>query len=601
MPLLPQTASASPTVGFSLVTSHLLRWPPSPVPSAFVQTLPAALALGVLQALPGAAWAQAVDPGRVFESVQPPATEPAPPKAPSVNAPPRNAPQPSEAEAGALLVVKRWRIEGAKSLSVDKLEAVVADTVEKNLSVAQLQEVADRVAQVYRDAGFLLTTAQVLPQTIDGGVVTITVQEDRLEQVEADTQTPAPALALRAVRKAQPEGQPVNTQALEHTLLLTNAWPGAGRSSAELSPGTQEGGSVVKLRYEPASAVSGAVQLDNTGNRFTGRERVTGSLSVAEPFGLGDRLSATLLSSGKALSYGQLGYRLPVGLATSAGVALSALRYELCCQPVDQNADGSVQSLSVDLSQFWHLQRTQQVSGFAALELRRQRSAEAGLDQTDRDALVLQLGVRGQWLDAAKNDWSAALHWGDVDLSGNATDAASDAAGAQVAGRFTKLVGSFTREQNVGSGWSWQWDVRGQAGLGRNLESAERFSLGGADGVRAYPSGEAVGDSGLLTSAEVRYELASLPALSFVGFFDAGGVRQFSKSAVALSKADGTPQRYGLSGLGFGVRYAASYASGSLTLAHPLGNNRGADAEGRNADGKADGDTQAWLSLSVPF
>ena len=61
----------------------------------------------------------------------------------------------------------------------------------------------------------------------------------------------------------------------------------------------------------------------------------------------------------------------------------------------------------------------------------------------------------------------------------------------------------------------------------KNLDSSEKFLLGGATGVRAYPQGEASGDSGYLANAELRYSLnlAAVPGVlqPFV-FVDAGGV-----------------------------------------------------------------------------
>jgi hypothetical protein len=42
-----------------------------------------------------------------------------------------------------------------------------------------------------------------------------------------------------------------------------------------------------------------------------------------------------------------------------------------------------------------------------------------------------------------------------------------------------------------------------------NLTSSEKFSLGGNDAVRAYPTGEAPGDRGWLATAELRYAFTS--------------------------------------------------------------------------------------------
>ena len=51
----------------------------------------------------------------------------------------------------------------------------------------------------------------------------------------------------------------------------------------------------------------------------------------------------------------------------------------------------------------------------------------------------------------------------------------------------------------------------------KDLDGSEQFSLGGADGIRAYPQGEASGSSGYQATAELRYatSIANLLLLFF--------------------------------------------------------------------------------------
>ena len=62
----------------------------------------------------------------------------------------------------------------------------------------------------------------------------------------------------------------------------------------------------------------------------------------------------------------------------------------------------------------------------------------------------------------------------------------------------------------------------------KNLDSSEKMVLGGMDGVRAYPQGEAFGDQGVLVNVEARLLLPkpeSLPGnIHLIGFVDAGSV-----------------------------------------------------------------------------
>ena len=58
----------------------------------------------------------------------------------------------------------------------------------------------------------------------------------------------------------------------------------------------------------------------------------------------------------------------------------------------------------------------------------------------------------------------------------------------------------------------------------QNLDSSEHIYLGGARGVRAYPQGEASGDTGALGTVELRYH-TPVKGLLLSTYFDAGHVR----------------------------------------------------------------------------
>lgn len=72
--------------------------------------------------------------------------------------------------------------------------------------------------------------------------------------------------------------------------------------------------------------------------------------------------------------------------------------------------------------------------------------------------------------------------------------------------------------------------VRGQLAFD-NLDSSEKIQLGGAYGVRAYPEGEAFGDTGYIATLEARLALGSLLGdrlpgqFEFFTFVETGAVR----------------------------------------------------------------------------
>lgn len=555
----------------------------------------------LLVGLSAGAWAQNTDAGRVYDSLQRRGSQVLQPRAPSVNLKPGAAAASVMPNVDAQLEVKQFRVEGALLLAQPRLEAAVKPFAGRTMTVAQLQEAADAVTQLYRDAGYMLVQAAVLPQTIQDGIVIITVREGRLSNLDiasAQVGRPLPSVVQEGLAHNIRKDEPVNTPQLEETLLLVNDLPSRGRASAEIMPGAQADSSAVTISYAPSTRVGGSVQADNAGSRFTGRNRLFGQVFVNDPLGLADQLSMGVLTTGSGLSSVQASYRVPLGLRTTVGVSASKLAYELCCQTVGQNGSGDVGAFALDASYNLKMLRGEQITLFALGDVKKLETDTNGVEQTQRNVRGITLGARGYWSDIAYNGWSASLRGGKADLADNATDFASDAAGAKVQGNYSKLNASYYRSQAFSAAWSWQLNVRGQKNLGRNLESSEKFALGGSDGVRAYPSGEAVGDSGWLATLELRYALAALPGLSLAGFVDTGSVRRFSKNAALLSGA--VPNSYQLSGSGLGLRYDTDAVTLSLLWAKPVGSNRGLDVARNNSEVKRDG-ARAWLTAAWRF
>ena len=118
---------------------------------------------------------------------------------------------------------------------------------------------------------------------------------------------------------------------------------------------------------------------------------------------------------------------------------------------------------------------------------------------------------------------TAELKNGVLDEGDTVPDAALiDSLSARTAGRYGTLNLDLQRNQRLGGGWGVLMTASGQL-ASRNLDSYQKFVLGGVQGLRGYPSGEAVGDEGWLASGELYY--AANPAFIPSVFLGAGGVR----------------------------------------------------------------------------
>lgn len=493
--------------------------------------------------------AQAPDAGQILENIKapltlPPATDGVLPEA----APARPALSlPSDVK----LQIKAFRITGAREFSEAHLLALLADSTDRELSLAQLQGLAERITAHYREQGYLLARAYLPAQDIKDGLLTIAVLEGRLGKVRLDNRSLLnDATAQRQLDDLHP-GDAVQAAALERSLLLLNELPGAEVHST-LKPGASVGLTDLDVSLGAGPRVAGSLEADNFDNRYTGSERLGGNLAINSPTGLGDTLSLRGLTSGAGMNYGRLAYQLPLGpQATQVGLAWSEMRYELGEDFASLDAHGKASIGSVYALQPLLRSRQARLDGQLNYERKRLEDRVDATDTTlDKTLDVWSLGLSGSHQDSLLG--GGAMQYGASLVAGNLElDAASDAlddAGLDTRGHYAKLAFQLTRLQRLTDRFSLQLRASGQRAA-KNLDSSEKLSLGGAYAVRAYPQGEAAADDAWLANLELRY--APAPAWQLFGFYDAGGGR-ISHRPVA-GTAD---NRRTLSGAGVGVSLA---------------------------------------------
>ena len=145
----------------------------------------------------------------------------------------------------------------------------------------------------------------------------------------------------------------------------------------------------------------------------------------------------------------------------------------------------------------------------------------------------------------------ASLMWSQGQLAFDSPGAeAIDAQGAKTAGSYSKLYLTAERQQRLPADFMLNLSLRGQWTDG-NLDSSEKFSLGGPYGVRAFASSEALGDKGWLGSVELRYAFS--PSIVGSVFHDYGEVSVNARPYLS------TPNTLRRSGNGFGL--TGSYGS----------------------------------------
>ena len=165
---------------------------------------------------------------------------------------------------------------------------------------------------------------------------------------------------------------------------------------------------------------------------------------------------------------------------------------------------------------------------------------------------------------------------------------------------FEKSSLQFLRIQRVNEKLNLQLLANAQF-ADKNLDSSEKLSLGGATGVRAYPSGEASGDEGRKISVDAKYNVKSgtkVGDIIFSVFYDYGKIRQY-KDTLDISMT--TPNEYSLEGWGMAVDLiSAGKFNVKAGWADAIGGNPGKTSAGKNSDGRGDL-SRYWFLASVQF
>ncbi|WP_429207068.1 ShlB/FhaC/HecB family hemolysin secretion/activation protein [Massilia sp. UYP11] len=456
------------------------------------------------------------------------------------------------------IVVNRVRVAGAQAYPEPKLLALTGFVPGSELSMADLLRMAARLVAHYRRDGYLLAQAYLPAQDIKDGVVTIAVLEGHYGKISFRNQSNMSDRLLASQIDGLHAGDAVTNGPLESGLLLLSDLPGVVVTST-LAPGASVGSADLIVDVVPGRRVSGSVDADNAGNRYTGQYRLGATVNVNQVLGLGDVATVRMISSGEGLNYARASYQMHFG-KVQAGLGYSKLRYKLGKEFAPLHAHGTAEVASIFASYPLIRSRNANLSTQIAYDA---RSFHDEVDLTgalsDKKTDVLMASLLGDRRDkfggGGANAFSLTWSSGELDIRTPGV-LAIDAATARSNGSFNKLSYSASRVQRITDAVSLSAAINGQF-ASKNLDVSEKMELGGMNAVRAYPEGEAYADQGFVLSLEARALLPKLSAqqpgqLHLVGFVDTGRVTSERTPWLA------GPNSRTLSGAGLGLVWADS-------------------------------------------
>ena len=528
--------------------------------------------------------AHAQDAGALQQELQKqvPKLQPLPmPSAPKAPA------KPQEAKPGDVKVtIKGFRIDGNKSLSDEAIKETLKPWLGRTVPFQELQKAADSVAALYQTFG-KLAQVTVPPQKITDGVVILKVLEAKLGAVHIDMPNGPSRFtedrARRYITDANRLSEIVQTQNIERSIYILNETPGVAVAT-QLEPGKNEGDVDLRLTLVDTKPVRGKVEANNFGNRSTGMGQRIINITFDNPGTFGDQLSASNIKSSGS-DYSVASYSVPLNSdGLRLGVTGSYLDYENVGQfafPKNEAASfGRAKTVGMNLS--YPLLRSPaananlSVGGDRKMYINKAvQSGEATSDYRIENMIFTLSGNRFDgWAGGGVTSGSASLTKGHLTVGSQTPDYA-----ANTPKTFTKINLNASRNQQlVPDKTILSVSVSGQI-ASVDLDSAERFYLGGPYGIRAYPGSQGGGSQGAMINIEIQQQLEDKFVAS--AFFDAGFVQQFRNKATYTASKGVTPTNvgtnadnsYSLRGIGLGLKRADKDFVFSTTIAWKLGHN----------------------------
>jgi hemolysin activation/secretion protein len=334
------------------------------------------------------------------------------------------------------------------------------------------------------------------------------------------------------------------------------------------------------------------VEANNYGSRSTGVAQRIVNFTVNSPSDIGDQISfSNIKSSGS--DYSMASYSIPVNTdGLRAGVTASYLDYE------------NVGHFSLPENPVAGFGRSKTIGANLSYPVLRSPGANANItaggdrkmyiNKTSADGVAtsdyridnMVFGASGNFFDSwgggGVNSGSATMTKGHIVVGSETPKYA-----ATIPKTFTKINLSGSRNQQVVPDQTvLSVSVSGQI-ASVNLDSAEKFYLGGPSGVRAYPGSQGGGSQGAMINIEIQQQLED--KVVALAFFDAGFVQQYRDKTIFTKGETNANNSYSLRGAGVGLKRAGQDIVVSATLAWKLGHNPLYNAEGVgvNNDGRS--------------
>ena len=495
--------------------------------------------------------------------------------------------------------VTKFNFTGNTVVSNDQLADLTSVFIGKELAYDELKDVLGAILDFYRKLG--LWARAILPeQDIKEGVLTIQIVEGRLGKVIIKSEVNEPNLKLEIVRKyienKLPREQILNILQLEKNIQNLNNVPGI-QAIATLEAGQAVGETDVVIQLENRRRLSGTFQGDSFGSRSSGKSRATALVNVDSLLKEGEQFTIQRVQT-IGSEYNAVAGSFRIGYDGTRGtLRATKLRYDLGDPFSSANPTGNSDELSLSIDKPLNAIGKTNLSSNLTLS---KSNTENKTNTPSNIQKKISRAIAKLNFNRADQLYKGGVNYGSLSLTiGDLDDTSTNSTTNNAIGQFSKLNANVSRFQRLTDQNALQVNLSGQYSF-KNLDSAEKFSLGGPYGIRAYPNSEGQGDHGLMANVELKHGFSK--TVEGMIFYDWGWVQQHQNTYPTWNQNNSTLKNiYQLQGAGVGMNWNINPTTNvNWVFSTTLGSNDGEDASGLDSDG-LNKDKRSYLSITSKF
>ena len=438
-------------------------------------------------------------------------------------------------DSGKKILIKDFKISGNEHISIIQLEKFYSEYKNKELTFNQLQEIASKLTRYYREEGYFVSRAYIPVQDLknNDNVLEIVVIEGSYGEFKLENNSLVKNSLLQGMLDdAKSRDNVISTNTLERAMLIINDTSGVVVKSADVMPGGKVGTSDFEIVTQASKRFDGYVVVDNTGSRYTGKDRLMIGGNVNSPFEIGDKISLfVLVSNASNLKNGKISYEAPLASNGLKGeLSFSQTNYSLSKEYANLEATGTSKTIEGKLTYPVIKTRNENFDLYINLLSKDlEDKVNSTNDVTKKDSKSLKSGLNyskdyATFDKSSKSSINTYLTYGRLSFDDSA-DKTTDETGANTNGNYSKINVDLNHNIAFSNQLTLESSLQLQYALGnKNLDGSEDISIGGSNGVKLYPDGELSAENGYVFSTELKYQLPQISSLNTtIGvFYDRG-------------------------------------------------------------------------------